>query len=117
MRETRKVNYNFKNQNPAISICNFTSANSHTAPHAHSTTPSTGAACIQPSVKLPLAMFISLASHLLCAYITPNPALERTPARPHPPKPSHIAAYAYIYFTDFNYITKRNIQCIFCNRR
>lgn len=81
MRETRKVNYNFKIYNSIVSFCNFTLANSLVAFYAPFFSPSFGAADIQPSVKLSLNTSIFLALHALYASITPNTELQRTSAR------------------------------------
>lgn len=113
MRETRKVNYNFKIYNSIVSFCNFTLANSLVAFYAPFFSPSFGAADIQPSVKLSLNISISLALHALYASITPNTALLHTSARYFLPESSYIAAYTMIYFTDYSHITNNNILRIF----
>lgn len=81
MRETRKVNYNFKIYNSLVSFCNFTLANSHIAFYAPFFSPSFSTAYIPPLVKLSLNRSISLALHALYASITPNTALQHTTAR------------------------------------
>lgn len=113
MRETRKVNYNFKIYNSLVSFCNFTLANSLIAFYAPFFSPSFSTAYILPLVKLSLNTSILLALHALYASITPNTALQHTSARSFSPESSYIAAYTMIYFTDYSHITNNNILRIF----